>query len=86
MKVEEIKKEIDMIKRRNKRVELDKAWETSLFRKVLIAILTYIVIVIFMWAIDIEDFLLNAIVPTAGFVLSTFSLSWIKYWWIGGMK
>jgi len=86
MKIEEIKKEIDMIKRRNKRVELDKAWETSLFRKVLIAILTYIVIVIFMWAIDIEDFLLNAIVPTAGFVLSTFSLSWIKYWWIGGMK
>jgi len=86
MKIEEIKKEIDMIKRRNKRVELDKAWETSLFRKVLIAILTYIVVVIFMWAIDVENFLLNAIVPTAAFVLSTFSLSWIKGWWIGGRK
>ena len=36
-----------MIKERNKRVELDKAWETSWTRKLCICILTYIVVVIY---------------------------------------
>lgn len=38
-----IQKEINQIKERNKKVEADKAWETSLSRKILIAILIYIV-------------------------------------------
>ena len=42
-----IEEEIKNIKERNKRVELDKKWETSLTRKVCIAILTYIVVVIY---------------------------------------
>ena len=32
MELEEIKKEIDLIKERNRKVEADKAWETSNFR------------------------------------------------------
>ena len=32
--LEKIKKEVEEIKQRNKRVELDKAWETSMTRKV----------------------------------------------------
>ncbi len=86
MKAEKIEKEIEMIKERNRRVELDKEWETSFFRKVLIAVLTYLVVVVFMWEIGVEDFFLNAIIPTMGFVLSTFSLSWVKNWWIGDKK
>ena len=43
--LEQIKSDIEQIKQRNARVEADKAWETSLFRKILIAVLTYIVIV-----------------------------------------
>jgi len=41
------KKEIKNIIKRNKKVEADKAWETSFSRKILIAVLTYIVIVLF---------------------------------------
>ena len=41
----ELEKEIEEIKKRNIRVEKDKAWETSFTRKVCIAILTYIVVV-----------------------------------------
>ena len=37
----ELKKEIEEIKIRNKRVEKDKEWETSYTRKICIAILTY---------------------------------------------
>lgn len=44
--IEELEKEIPQIKERNKRVEADKAWETSTSRKIIIAIATYIVITI----------------------------------------
>lgn len=43
--LQHVKEEIEQIKQRNARVESDKAWETSLFRKILIAVLTYIKIV-----------------------------------------
>ncbi|MBW3015554.1 hypothetical protein KY330_03970 [Candidatus Woesearchaeota archaeon] len=78
----QLEKEIILIKKRNKRVEADKAWETSMFRRVIIAVMTYIVVVLFMWIIDVQDFWLNALVPTAGFMLSTLSLPFIKKWWI----
>jgi len=42
-----LKKEIAEIKERNKRVEADKAWETSNTRKLIIFVLTYIVISVF---------------------------------------
>ena len=42
-----LEKEIEEIKKRNKRVELDKSWETSWTRKICIMLLTYIVVVIY---------------------------------------
>lgn len=80
--IEELKKEIDEIKSRNMRVEADKAWETSWTRRVLILVLTYIVIVIFFFASGLGNPLINAIVPTIGFFLSTLSVPFIKEWWL----
>jgi polyferredoxin len=80
--IEEIKKHIEEIRDRNRRVEADKAWETSLARKILIAVLTYIVIVLFFYFADLPKPLLNPIVPTLGFVLSTFSIPWFRKIWI----
>jgi hypothetical protein len=77
-----IEKEVRSIKKRNKRVESDKAWEVSKTRKVIIAVLTYIVIVVFFWSADIEKPFLNAIVPSVAFVLSTFTLPFFKKYWI----
>ena len=48
-----IEKEIEKIKERNKKVELDKAWETSWTRKICIMILTYIVVIIYSYLIKI---------------------------------
>jgi len=76
------KSEIESIKERNKRVELDKAWETSIFRRTTIAIMTYLLVVLFLWNINVENYWLNAVVPTLGFVLSTLSLPFLKNWWI----
>lgn len=80
--LEQLKIEIEIIKNRNKKVESDKAWETSLSRKVLIAILTYFVIVLFFFIADLANPFINAIVPTMGFVLSTLSIPVIKQFWI----
>ncbi|MFA5796558.1 MAG: hypothetical protein WC916_00790 [Candidatus Woesearchaeota archaeon] len=77
-----MEKEINAIKERNKRVEADKAWETSITRRAIIAVLTYIIIVIFLMIINIPNPWLNALVPTAGFMLSTLTLSVVKDWWL----
>jgi len=85
--LEQLKNEIREIKERNARVEADKAWETSLFRKILVAVLTYIVIVLFFIAAELPKPFINPIVPTLGFLLSTMSISYFKtLWHKRGMK
>lgn len=81
-RLERIEEDLEKIKERNGRVELDKAWETSKTRIVTIAITTYIVIVLFFYIIKIPYPFLNAFVPTIGFVLSTLTLPFIRKWWI----
>ncbi|MBI2666200.1 hypothetical protein HYX13_01165 [Candidatus Woesearchaeota archaeon] len=81
-----IEQEVLQIKERNQRVEADKAWETSLERKVLIALLTYFVVVLFFWIAGLSKPFVNALVPTIGFVLSTLTLSFAEKWWIKRRK
>ena len=59
--MKEIEKKLKIIESRNKRVEADKAWETSWTRKVVIFALTYIVIVIFFYYTKLPNPLLNSI-------------------------
>ena len=80
--IEQLKQSIKEIQDRNKRVELDKAWETSNTRKLSIAVLTYLVMTSFMWSLGTDKPYINAIIPTLGFVLSTFSLPFFKSLWI----
>jgi cell division septal protein FtsQ len=62
--MQEIEKEIKKIKERNKRVEEDKARETSITRKIIIMLLTYALIVIFFYTAQLPKPRINAIVPT----------------------
>ena len=78
----ELKEEINQIKDRNFRVESDKAWEISLTRKIIIAILTYFVIMVFFFVAKLPRPLINAIIPSLAFILSTLSLSLFKKLWI----
>jgi len=78
----EIENEINKIKERNKKVELDKAWETSWTRRLFICILTYIVVVIYSKLINqINNIWLSSLVPVIGFTLSTFSLKIVRNVW-----
>jgi len=78
----ELKKEIELIKERNKNVEADKAWEISLARKIVLAILTYISIGLYLSVIKVDRPWLNSIVPAVGFMLSTLTLGFFKRLWL----
>ncbi len=78
----ELEKEIEEIKKRNKRVELDKAWETSWTRRICIMILTYIVVVVYSYIIkNNASIYLSSLVPVLGFTLSTLSLKIVRKIW-----
>ncbi len=79
--MKDLSSRIDAIELRNKRVELDKSWETSLTRKIIIAVLTYCTVVLFFIAANLPKPLINSIIPTIGFLLSTLSLSFFQKIW-----
>lgn len=77
-----IEKEINDIKVRNKRVEKDKAWETSWTRRICIMILTYLVVIAYSYIIKkYDNILLSSLVPVIGFTLSTLSLKLVRKIW-----
>ena len=79
MKLEE---RIQKIEERNKRVELDKSWETSWTRKLCICILTYIIVVIYSYLVrNYNNIFLSSLVPVIGFTLSTLFLKLIRKLW-----
>ncbi len=77
-----IEKEINDIKERNKRVEKDKAWETSWTRRVCIMILTYIVVVIYSLIIrKTNNVFLSSLVLVIGFTLYKLLLKLVRNIW-----
>lgn len=82
MSNEELQNEIIKIKERNKKVELDKKWETSWIRRICICILTYIVVVIYSFIVrNYDNIFLSSLVPVIGFTLSTLSLKVVRNIW-----
>ena len=87
MELKDLEKELETIKTRNKKVELDKKWETSLTRKICICILTYIVVIVYSYIVrNYSNILLSSLVPVIGFTLSTLSLKYIRKIWEKNIK
>jgi hypothetical protein len=76
-----LEKRVAAIEKRNAKVELDKRWETSWARRLSISILTYVVVVTYLFAINNKQPFINAVVPATGFLLSTLVLRKIKLLW-----
>lgn len=82
MPEETLHQELAALRERNRRVELDKARETSLFRRSLIMGFIYTVAVLFMFIAHLEKPWPGALVPSLGYLMSTLSLPPIKRWWL----
>ena len=72
---------IKAIEQRNQRVELDKVWETSWTRRLTITGLTYFVVAAYLEVINNNQPFINALVPAAGFLLSTLVLRKLRTIW-----
>lgn len=80
--LEELSKEIELIKARNRRVEADKAWETSSTRRIFIVVSTYLLIAIFLIILKVDKPFLSAIIPAVAYLISTLSLGILKSRWL----
>ncbi len=77
-----LEQRVAKIEARNKRVELDKVWETSWTRRLSLALLTYLLIAAYLIIVVKKDRpFINALVPAIGFFLSTLVLSRLKTVW-----
>jgi len=74
-------KRIKSIEQRNAKVSLDKQWEVSWTRKIAIIVLTYIVVLIYLFVIGNNNPWINAIVPPTGFFLSTLAIGRLREAW-----
>ncbi|HSX23667.1 MAG TPA: hypothetical protein VLE74_01055 [Candidatus Saccharimonadales bacterium] len=78
---QDLESRVAAIEARNKRVELDKKWETSWTRRLSIVALTYLVVLVYLLAIGNNNPFINAFVPAIGFTLSTSLLRSIRVLW-----
>ena len=75
-------KRVKNIEDRNKKVELDKAWEVSYIRRFILVAFTYVSIGFYLQAIGVGQAWLHAIVPSIAFMLSTLTMPFFKKMWI----
>jgi predicted PurR-regulated permease PerM len=69
------------IEARNMRVESDKAWEISIFRRFSIMAMTYIVVGITLLLLNVPYAWLNALIPCVGYGISTLTLPLLRELW-----
>lgn len=79
--ISELGKRVEAIEKRNREVELNKSWEGSWTRKLLIMAFTYLSIALYLKFIVGIDPWINAVVPSVGFLLSTLTLPYFKSLW-----
>ncbi|MDD2516143.1 MAG: hypothetical protein PHF46_01500 [Candidatus Gracilibacteria bacterium] len=80
-RITELEKEIGLIKERNKKVEINKAWETSSTRRLCVAIITYLFLGVTMVVIGTSRPWIDCIIPTLGFLLGSLSLDFVRKIW-----
>ncbi|HIK43440.1 MAG TPA: hypothetical protein IGR64_00990 [Leptolyngbyaceae cyanobacterium M65_K2018_010] len=73
---------VEELRDRNRRVEREKAWETSLTRRMLLVVLTYGITALVFWKIAVPSPLSDALIPSTGYIISTLTVPWAKQAWL----
>jgi len=69
------------IEARNAKVQIDKAWETSFWRRSLISIITYVVAGLLLGLMGSDNPWFSAFIPVVGYLLSTLTLPFVRQQW-----
>ena len=73
---------VESIVERNKRVEIDKSWETSKLRRGILASVTYLIVLYFLILINAPNPFLNAFIPAGAYLIQQYSIPFIKKFWV----
>lgn len=76
-----LEERIARIEARNTKVEADKAWEISLFRRGFIAIITFLIAGFSLYLLGSNAPWFYALIPVLGYVLSTLTLPLLRVLW-----
>lgn len=82
----DLEQRLQKIEERNVSVEADKAWEGSWTRRGLLVLFTYLAVSLYLYSIGVANPWLNAIVPAAGFMISTLTMPFFKKLWLDNHK
>ena len=74
--------DIITLKEKNKKIEAEKAWETSNTRRGIIAVVTYIIVAIWLDMLDVKHHYLHALVPVCAYLVAMSMLPFLKNYWI----
>ncbi len=74
--------EVQALKMRNAKVEADKAWETSITRRGVIASVTYIIVALWLAMLGVGHYMFHALVPVAAYLVAMASLPMLKKYWM----
>ena len=78
----ETRQALDGIKERNRRVEADKAWETSKTRLLVLSTATFLIVLYFLLLTKAPDPYLNALLSAGAFPLQQATMPWLKRTWL----
>jgi len=62
--------------------ELKSKWDRSLVRIIYVSTTTYLFVAVFMFILEVDNYLVNALIPSLGYILSTQTLPSIKKAWV----
>lgn len=80
--IAKLEQRIQQLEARNKRVENDKAWEISSWRRMLLVLVTYLVSVIVFNSLESPKPMKSALIPALAYWLSTLTLPIFKRRWL----
>lgn len=70
------------LKLKNKKIEADKAWETSWTRRGIIGIVTYIIVAAWLAMLGVEHNLIHALVVVGSYLVAIAILPMLKKYWV----
>lgn len=76
-----IEQRLEALEARNRKVDQNKAWETSFTRRASICTITYFTACLLLYTLMAPDWYFGAIMPVFGYLLSTLSLPYIRHVW-----
>lgn len=81
-RISSLEEQINKITLKEKSLEIQKSWSTSLTRIAMNSITTYIFVAVLMFILKIDNYLINALIPALAYGVSVQSIPFVKKLWI----